>query len=382
MPSSTASQDFSASPTAEEWFASATRVPLVMPGAEKQVINISAHFFARGNPAATSLSSSSLPLRSPSSPVITFIHGFPTSSHDFASLLPALAPMATLLLWDMWGYGDSDKEPLGKDQRDDGGGGQNIAREEFSVFTQADLLEVLWSHFGIGETHIVCHDLGDTVVQELAARGRARQLGSEQGAETKRTVIRDVFMFNGGIFPRLHRPVLLQNLLLVPAIAPFFCRYLMNEWTFNKGIRGVFSPTHPPSAVLLHDMWTGVLRREGYRHYHLLIRYLVERQRHQTRWEEGLDWLVRGGEGGKGRVHFEWGSRDPVSGAHLALELRRRYLDLGLRLLEEEEEGEREGKGRAMARVTLREKELGHWPFLEDAPGARGALRAFFQGEG
>jgi hypothetical protein len=81
-------------------------------------------------------------------------------------------------------------------------------------------------------------------------------------------------------------------------------------------------------------------------------------------------------------VHFEWGSRDPVSGAHLALELRRRYLDLGLRLLEEEEEGEREGKGRAMARVTLREKELGHWPFLEDAPGARGALRAFFQGEG
>ena len=87
---------------------------------------------------------------------ITFLHGFPTCSHDFACLLPLLRDPTflrryNLLLWDLWGYGDSDKqEPL---------------PPFFSVHAQADIQQALWRHFGIAQTHVVSHDLGDTVLQ-------------------------------------------------------------------------------------------------------------------------------------------------------------------------------------------------------------------------
>lgn len=86
---------------------------------------------------------------------VTFIHGFPTCSHDFACLLPHLGPAFRarhkLLLWDLWGYGDSDKDaPL---------------PPSFSVGAQADVQQLVWRHFGVTRTHVVSHDLGDTVLQ-------------------------------------------------------------------------------------------------------------------------------------------------------------------------------------------------------------------------
>jgi len=358
-------------PTAEEWFASATRIPLSLP--DGRVIHISTHLFPC---SSSSSSATSTP------PTITFLHGFPTCSHDFAALLSALTPHATLLLWDLWGYGDSDKVAGMEGRKEEG----EAKREDFSVFNQADLQEALWRHLGIRETHVVSHDLGDTVLQELAARRQqAEQEGGKEGGRegAARTVIHDVFLFNGGIFPQLHRPVLMQTLLLTPFLGPFLSRYLMSEWSFSKGIRGVFAPSHPPSPSLVRDMWASVGRRDGYRIYHILIKYVSERRENRERWEGGLEWLVKraaaagGREGGRegGRVYFWWGGLDPVSGAHVAVELKRRFEPVGMVVIEE---GEGKG-GREGGRVTLKERgDLGHWLFLEDGEGARRALAWFF----
>lgn len=86
------------------------------------------------------------------------------------------------------------------------------------------------------------------IAQELLARAS----GTNQAAATQ---IEDLFIFNGGIFPALHRPVLLQRLLLSPWLGPLLSHYAMGAWTFAKGVRGVFSPEHPPSEKVLADMW-------------------------------------------------------------------------------------------------------------------------------
>jgi len=58
-----------------------------------------------------------------SGPWCTLLHGFPSSSHDFWKIAPALAERWTLLTFDLYGFGASDK-PVDHD---------------YSIHEQADL---------------------------------------------------------------------------------------------------------------------------------------------------------------------------------------------------------------------------------------------------
>lgn len=40
----------------------------------------------------------------------------------------------------------------------------------YSIIEQADIVEALLSHLRIKDVHIIAHDYGDTVAQELIAR--------------------------------------------------------------------------------------------------------------------------------------------------------------------------------------------------------------------
>ena len=59
---------------------------------------------------------------------MTLLHGFPSSSYDWAKLAPALARRHALLLPDLLGFGASDKP----------------AQHEYSIHEQADIVEALW----------------------------------------------------------------------------------------------------------------------------------------------------------------------------------------------------------------------------------------------
>ena len=75
---------------------------------------------------------------------ILLIHGFPTSSHLYRNILPELAKTHRAIALDLPGYGLSDK-PL--DSKYD---------YEFYANTLSAFLDAL----GIGDTHLVVHDLG------------------------------------------------------------------------------------------------------------------------------------------------------------------------------------------------------------------------------
>src|SRR5213080_3993775 len=98
-----------------------------------------------------------------SGPWLTLLHGFPTSSWDWARVAQILEPSFRVLAFDFLGFGDSDKP----------------RRHEYSIVEQADLTEALWGRLGIKETGLVGHDYGATVAKELLARAEEGTLDAQ-----------------------------------------------------------------------------------------------------------------------------------------------------------------------------------------------------------
>jgi pimeloyl-ACP methyl ester carboxylesterase len=224
-------------------------------------------------------------------PWMTLIHGFPTSSWDWAPMVPTLAERYRLLTFDLLGFGDSDK-PSGHD---------------WSAFEQADILEALWRHFGVNETRVVAHDVGMTVALELLARQEDGNLA---------TRMTDYTLLNGGVYTGFHRPRPIQVWLQRPVIGALIAR-LLSEGRFGQAFAEIFGPGHQPTAEELHQHWESVARRNGSKNYHRLIKYIPERRANAARWEAAV-------EQSKTPIRFVWGMADPISGAHMAEVIKER----------------------------------------------------------
>jgi pimeloyl-ACP methyl ester carboxylesterase len=218
-------------------------------------------------------------------PWLTLIHGFPTSSWDWAPVAPALAKLYRMLTFDLLGFGDSDK-PSGHD---------------WSAFEQADIIEALWRHFGVGETRVVAHDVGMTVALELLARQEEGKLGAR---------MTDATLLNGGVYAGFHRPRPIQVWLQRPVFGALIAR-MLSEKRFGPALAEIFGPEHQPAPHELHQHWESVARRKGSKNYHRLINYIPERRANAARWEGAA-------EASKTPLKFVWGMADPVSGAHMA----------------------------------------------------------------
>ncbi len=257
----------------DEWFAGGERIllPLPAPATTRGV-----HIFSRVAGAGVWL---------------TLLHGFPSCSWDWARISPLLEPSNRLLMFDFLGFGDSDK-PTG---------------HRYSLFEQANLTEALWRRLGVEHTSLVAHDYGATVALELLSRQAEGRLA---------TRVERCILMNAGLYIDLQRPVLAQRLLEKPVLGTLL-DHLISERMFSRQFSSVFAPDRLPSPSDLHQYWSAVTRRGGLRNYHRLISYLSERRQHKLRWEGSLE---RAGV----PLRFIWGLADPVSGKHIADEIRRR----------------------------------------------------------
>ena len=213
------------------------------------------------------------------------IHGFPTASWDWHRLWPDLTRRFRVIAPDMIGFGFSDKP----------------RRYRYSLFDQATLHEALLAELGHNAVHVLAHDYGDTVAQELLAR-------QEEGKNG--LTLKSVCLLNGGIFPEAIQPRPIQRLLLNPLIGPVLAR-LLTEGRFRKSFSAVFGPAPRPSDAELRDFWALVSHAGGTRVSHRIIQYMQERRDYRKRWVEAL-------------VHtsvplrFVCGPLDPVSGVPMA----------------------------------------------------------------
>lgn len=220
-------------------------------------------------------------------PLLVLIHGFPTASWDFAKIWPALATRFRVLAADLLGFGFSSKP----------------RRHAYSILEQADLVETVLRVHGVSRYHVLAHDYGDTVAQELLARDGSRP----------EPQLLSVCLLNGGLFPETHRARRIQTLLAGP-LGPLLSR-LTTRRAFARSMTAVFGPTTPPSAVELDAFWTLVTHDGGHRLAHELIGYMAERRRHRTRWVEAL-------QRARCPLAVIDGAADPVSGAHMVARYR------------------------------------------------------------
>ena len=251
-------------------------------------------------------------------PTLFFLHGFPTSSFDYAAIAPRLEAHHRCVYFDFLGYGASAKPELDYD---------------YELQTQIACAVAEAEH--VERAVVIAHDYGVTVGQELIARDlEARGPFTLDG----------VLFMNGGVAAALHRPILAQR-FLASRLGRTLGPHVFNERLFERSMRAIVRrfehfDLHEHYAIVTADHGAHVMPR--------LLSYIDERHRRGARWENALRRTTR-------PLAFAWGLADPISGAHM-LEWAR--------------------AAAPRARVTALAG-IGHYPQLEDPDAVVDAIETF-----
>lgn len=210
---------------------------------------------------------------------VVILHGFPGSSHDWARVVPLIARRRRVVVFDLLGYGLSDKPP----------------DASYSLFGFADLAEAVLAETGVRRCALVAHDLGDTVAAELLHRHNAGQLGLS---------VERAILTNGSIFIDMARLTRGQRLAL--ALPGRALPFPLPTWLLRRSLRESFTRDAPPPDGAVEELVSLVRHHDGARLIPKQIRYIAERRAHQPRWTAALvDY--------DGPLTALWGDRDPIA---------------------------------------------------------------------
>ncbi|WP_370339442.1 alpha/beta fold hydrolase [Parvularcula marina] len=223
-------------------------------------------------------------------PDLLLIHGFPTSSWDWAALWGPLSWHFRLHAMDMLGFGLSDK-PRG---------------HRYLIADQAEAYAALLRARGVNEVHLLVHDYGCTVGQELLARAAE---GSLEGI-----TIKSIVFLNGGLFPHAHRPRPIQKLMAGP-LGPLIARF-MSRRSFGKSFSAIFGPNTQPTDEELDAYWSLICTEDGVKVIPALLDYMAQRRANEARWTDPIKTPAV-------PMRLINGLEDPVSGRHLLEEFAR-----------------------------------------------------------
>jgi pimeloyl-ACP methyl ester carboxylesterase len=226
-----------------------------------------------------------LPAAGPiAAPPLLVLHGFPTSSFDFHSVVDELARDRRVVLFDYLGFGLSAKPD-----------------RPYRLVDQADLAVALVARLGIDRLGLLTHDIGDTVAGELLAR----QL--EGGWDVEVT---DRTLTNGSVFMDLVHLSDGQRLLeslpderLPPGV--------LDRDAVLAGLTATFGPDADVDAAELDAQWALISAQGGERLLPRLARYIEERRRHEGRFTPPL-------VDHPSPMAVVWGTDDPIAGAAMA----------------------------------------------------------------
>lgn len=215
---------------------------------------------------------------------LLLLHGFPTASWDWNRVWRLLIQDHRVLVADMLGFGFSDKP----------------VDYSYSIIDQADLQQGWLEALGVERVHVLAHNYGCSVTQELLARDQEGVLPFE---------IASVCFLNGALFPEVHQPILIQKLLVGP-LGGLVSRGLTRR-VFDYNFSKIFGPNSKPSAEELDDFWQLLVYNNGRGILHQLTHYMDERRCHRNRWVGALVDAPQ-------PMRLISGTADPVSGIAMA----------------------------------------------------------------
>ena len=227
---------------------------------------------------------------------ICILHGFPTSSHDFARFVDIVSPSRRVVTLDYLGFGLSDKP----------------VEYGYSIFEHADLVALVLREAKIERAHIFAHDLGTSVATELVARQERRLLPFD---------IASLTLMNGSVHVEM-ADLTIGQLALRSPLGALFAK-LNTSKSFKIQMSRIFGRS--VSERDLDDMWSLLSRADGTARLPQTIRYIEERTRFRRRWIGALERLDR-------PAHVAWGRLDPVAviaiARQLASEIRKSELSI------------------------------------------------------
>ena len=258
---------------------------------------------------------------------ILILHGYPYSSFEWASIWDELTKKHRVVIFDLLGMGFSDKP-------------QN---HTYSFQEHAEIVNALLTFLKIDHVHILSHDLGVSVGQELIARNSD---ADTEGSNIFK--IESITFMNGGLFMDVYQPRLIQKLLSQsPTFVGKFISKNITKAMTNKSIKALFGLETQPNEAFLDQQWDILNYKNGKSIAYLIGRLVFEKNEFQKRWIEAMQTTAI-------PMCLINGPFDPNSGAHMA----NRYKELIPNPLI----------------YTLNEN-IGHWPFLEDG---KAVLAAYF----
>jgi len=241
---------------------------------------------------------------------VLVLHGFPTSSFDFHRVVDRLAGHRRVLLFDMLGYGLSDKPD-----------------RTYDMAVQADVATAFVSALGVDRLGLLTHDVGDTVGGELLARHL------NGGWDV---TVTDRMLANGSIYVQLARLSAGQEFLLGLPDERLAADSPVDRDTVTAGVAATFSPDSVVDPVELAAQGEMIAHDNGHLLLPRLIRYIEERRRSEGRFTGAI-------ERHPSPLTVVWGRDDPIAVPTMTDRLVR---------------------GRPDATVTLLDG-VGHYPMVE-----------------
>jgi pimeloyl-ACP methyl ester carboxylesterase len=227
------------------------------------------------------------------------IHGYPTSSYDFAGVAPLLARERRVVLVDLLGYGLSAKPD-----------------QPYTMALQADVVAGVAATLGLHEVALLTHDMGDTVGGELLAR---HMEGGWPLTVTRRVLT------NGSIYIAMANLTAGQNFLLSlpdalidPAAAP-------RRDELAAALQATLAKRHADIDMSAHAEL--IERLAGNRLLARTIRYIEERRSNERRFTGAI-------ESHPSPLSIVWGPEDPIAVAAIAERLKQVRPDATLRWIE------------------------------------------------
>lgn len=214
-------------------------------------------------------------------PVLLMVHGFPTAGCDWVDMAKGLTDHFTIVAPDIADAGHSS----------------NPNRKTYRLSEHADMLEALMKHLNVSSAHLLGHDVGDAICQDIIER---------QNQGTLSFNVESCTFLNGGILMSAHRPVKLQS-RLAGKYGWLFAR-LMRKSNFMSTVRAVWGDIKPSDEEIdvLWQVSKGIngrpsLARRSYN--------MIDRREHAARRADALKNATL-------PMCMINGIKDPISGDH------------------------------------------------------------------
>lgn len=221
-------------------------------------------------------------------PTIVFLHGYPSASYDYYKVLPFLENNFSYVIHDHLGFGLSDKP----------------SDYSYSLLEQAEISIELWKQLGLKEIHLVSHDYGTTVANEIIVR-------KLQGFEPVK--IKSVTFSNGSMHIELAHLKLVQRLLKHPTFGKYIVA-LMNKRTFIKTMQNIWFDKKLCDIDEMNELWNLLMLNASKDVLHKISQYNNERVKYWHRWIPALTKLDI-------PSHILWAQQDPIAVKAIAEQL-------------------------------------------------------------